>query len=180
MPTKIRPLHFVFKIGNRAKTMAFYRNLLGMKILRHEEFSEGCNAMCNGPYDGKWSKTMVGYGDESSNFVVELTYNYGIREYDHGNDFNFLKIDSSDAVKRIKEQSEYEFKESSDGYLEIRDSNGYKFLFGGNKNNRDNAISGVGLFVSDLNKAKAYWSDILKGLNYCELNKIKKLSKRCH
>jgi hypothetical protein len=36
-----------------------------------------CEAACNGPYDGKWSKTMIGYGDEDTQFVLELTYNYG-------------------------------------------------------------------------------------------------------
>ena len=71
-----RALHFVFKVADRPATMAFYRDLLGMKILRHEEFEEGCKAACNGPYDGKWSKTMVGYGAEDDHFVVELTYNY--------------------------------------------------------------------------------------------------------
>lgn len=39
------------------------------------------------PYDGKWSKSMVGYGPEDSHFVVELTYNYGIGTYKLGNDF---------------------------------------------------------------------------------------------
>ena len=39
------------------------------------------------PYDGKWSKSMVGYGPEDDHFVVELTYNYGIKEYKIGNDF---------------------------------------------------------------------------------------------
>ncbi|KAJ7387083.1 Glyoxalase domain-containing protein 4 [Desmophyllum pertusum] len=55
-----RALHFVFKIGNRNETVKFYREILGMKVLRHEEFEEGCKASCNGPYDGKWSKTMAG------------------------------------------------------------------------------------------------------------------------
>ena len=54
MPISARPLHFVFKIGNRLKTMDFYTNILGMKILRHEEFEEGCDAKCNGPYDGNY------------------------------------------------------------------------------------------------------------------------------
>jgi len=40
--------------------MDFFTNILGMKILRHEEFEEGCDAQCNGPYSGKWSKTMTG------------------------------------------------------------------------------------------------------------------------
>lgn len=39
------------------------------------------------PYDGKWSKTMVGYGSEDEHFVMELTYNYGIGSYELGNDF---------------------------------------------------------------------------------------------
>ena len=42
------------------------------------------------PYDGKWSKSMVGYGSEDSHFVVELTYNYGIKHYTKGNDFQVL------------------------------------------------------------------------------------------
>ena len=43
------------------------------------------------PYDGKWSKSMVGYGAEESHFVVELTYNYGIKHYEKGNDFKVFK-----------------------------------------------------------------------------------------
>ncbi len=39
------------------------------------------------PYDGKWSKSMVGYGAEDNHFVVELTYNYGVGTYKLGNDF---------------------------------------------------------------------------------------------
>jgi len=39
------------------------------------------------PYDGKWSKSMVGYGPEDDHFVIELTYNYGIGSYQLGNDF---------------------------------------------------------------------------------------------
>ena len=39
------------------------------------------------PYDGKWSKSMVGYGPEDNHFVVELTYNYGLGSYQLGDDF---------------------------------------------------------------------------------------------
>ena len=47
-------LHWVFKVPSpRAETMQFYREILGMKILRHEEFEKGCEAACNGPYDGR-------------------------------------------------------------------------------------------------------------------------------
>ena len=43
--------------------------------------------LVSSPYDGKWSKTMVGYGSEDDHFAVELTYNYGIKAYKRGNDF---------------------------------------------------------------------------------------------
>jgi catechol 2,3-dioxygenase-like lactoylglutathione lyase family enzyme len=71
-----RALHFVLKVADRNAAVSFYRDLLGMTVLRHEEFKEGCEAFCNGPYDGQWSKTMVGFGPEDKNFVLELTYNY--------------------------------------------------------------------------------------------------------
>jgi catechol 2,3-dioxygenase-like lactoylglutathione lyase family enzyme len=87
-----RALHYVFKISNRNATAKFYRDVLGMKVLRHEEFSEGCKAACNGPYDGMWSKSMVGYGPEDNHFVVELTYNYGIKSYRKGNDYQVAII----------------------------------------------------------------------------------------
>ena len=43
-----RALHFVFKVADRDSTVKFYKEILGMKILRHEEFEEGCKASCNG------------------------------------------------------------------------------------------------------------------------------------
>ncbi|CAH8491244.1 unnamed protein product [Schistosoma mattheei] len=96
-----RALHFVFKVANRNETIDFYKRILGMKVLRHEEFTEGCKASCNGPYDGKWSKTMIGYGPEDNHFVVELTYNYGIGAYQLGNDFQYIRIHNKDAYSRI-------------------------------------------------------------------------------
>ena len=45
-----RALHFVLKIGDRPAMIDFLKNTLGMKVLRHEEFEEGCEATCNGPY----------------------------------------------------------------------------------------------------------------------------------
>jgi len=49
-------LHFrrqVLKIGSLKKSMTFFENVLGLKVLRHEEFDEGCEATCNGPYGGE-------------------------------------------------------------------------------------------------------------------------------
>lgn len=78
-------LHWVFKVGNLHTSLAFFCQRLGMRVLRHEEFTSGCDAQCNGPYARPWSKTMVGYGPEHCCFVFELTFNYGIRQYARGN-----------------------------------------------------------------------------------------------
>merc|ERR1712127_139146 len=162
MPLNMRPLHFVFKICNRAKTMDFYTNLLKMSILRHEEFEEGCEASCNGPYDGKWSKTMTGYGAEDNNFVVELTYNYGIRSYELGNDFNYLKVASTEAFANIKSQG-YPHKVISDKEYEVVDPNGYKFIVvPNNEANPNNAIIENSLFATNLQKSVDYWSGLLQ------------------
>lgn len=55
-------------------------------------------------YDGRWSKTMVGYGVEDENFVIELTYNYGVKSYDKGNDFLGITIQDGEILKRAKEE----------------------------------------------------------------------------
>jgi len=76
-----------WQIGDLKKTLDFYEKDLGMHVHRHEEFASGCEATCNGPYGGAWSKTMCGYGTEDKNFALELTYNYGIDAYAKGNDY---------------------------------------------------------------------------------------------
>lgn len=48
---------------------------------------------------------MVGYGPEDTHFVVELTYNYGIKSYDRGNDFISLTVRSQEALERAKKEN---------------------------------------------------------------------------
>jgi len=48
----------------------FLSEILGFKTLRHEEFQEGCEAYCNGKFDGRWSKTMMGFGPEVRVYAV--------------------------------------------------------------------------------------------------------------
>ncbi|EQB78284.1 glyoxalase domain-containing protein 4-like protein [Camelus ferus] len=137
-----RALHFVFKVGNRFQTASFYRDVLGMKILRHEEFDEGCKAACNGPYDGKWSKTMVGFGPEDDHFVAELTYNYGVGDYRLGNDFLVPEV--------------LEVEKSLVALLWV-------FLghFGSKTSLMEDPVLKVTLAVSDLQKSLNYWSNLL-------------------
>ena len=151
----------MFKVPSpRAQTIRFYKEILGMKILRHEEFERGCEASCNGPYDGRWSKTMVGYGPEKSHFVVELTYNYNISSYKLGNDFQGITIQSSECLERAKAAGWPVKREQGRAVLEA--PGGYKFFIipGPQSTTRDPVLS-VGIAVSDMERSVLFWSSLL-------------------
>lgn len=154
-----RALHWVFKIGDRNETMRFYREVLGMKVLRHEEFEKGCEAACNGPYDGKWSKTMVGFGPEDEHFVVELTYNYNISQYKLGNDFQGLTIQSGSILARARAGA-WPVEEEGGRPL-LRAPGGYKFyiLDLQQPQDRDPVLS-VAISVSSMAASLSYWSSL--------------------
>ncbi|XP_019401270.1 PREDICTED: glyoxalase domain-containing protein 4 [Crocodylus porosus] len=155
-----RALHFVFKAGRRGPAARFYRELLGMSALRHEEFAQGCKAACNGPYDGKWSKTMVGYGPEDNHFVIELTYNYGVGEYRLGNDFLGITLVSSQAVNNARNMG-WPIKEVAKGMFETEAPGGYKFYLEDKEQPKQDPVLKVALAVSDLQKSVNYWSNLL-------------------
>ncbi|XP_023870036.1 glyoxalase domain-containing protein 4 [Salvelinus sp. IW2-2015] len=159
MPLR-RALHFVFKVGDRRKTATFYRDVLGMKILRHEEFEEGCKATCNGPYDGKWSKTMVGFGPEDDYFAAELTYNYGVGEYRLGNDFLGLTLQSSQAVSNAKRLG-WPLTEVGKALYLAEAPGGYRFYLVDKEQPPNDPVQKVCLAVSDLQKSTHYWSSLL-------------------
>lgn len=162
-----RALHFVFKIGDRIQTMKFFREILGMKVLRHEEFDEGCKATCNGPYDGKWSKTMIGYGPEDNHFVVELTYNYGIGSYKLGNDFLGLTIESGNVLSNAKTLNwPILCNENNLQYLEA--PGGYRFYIIDKPQPVDkDPVQKVTIASSNLTKSLNYWNELL-GLKLLE------------
>ncbi|XP_036415382.1 glyoxalase domain-containing protein 4 [Colossoma macropomum] len=167
-----RALHFVFKVGDRTKTATFYRDVLGMKILRHEEFEEGCKATCNGPYDGKWSKTMVGYGPEDDHFVAELTYNYGVGEYRLGNDFLGLTLQSSQAVSNAKRLG-WPLTEVGEALYLTEAPGGYRFYLLDKDQPESDPVQKVSLAVSDLQRSVHYWSSLL-GMKVIEKSEGKK------
>lgn len=155
-------LHYVLKIGNRAANINFFRNILGMKVSRHEEFTEGCVATCNGPYDNRWSKTMLGYGPESSHFHVELIYNYGVTSYDLGNDFNGIKIKAAGIIERAKKEN-YPFSvEDGNNYI-LRAPDGYTFYVTDEQQPSDSdPVQGIVFNTNGLQKTFSYWADLLK------------------
>lgn len=159
---KVRPLHWVFKIGDRRKNIEFFREILGMTTFRHEEFDEGCEATCNGPYSGNWSKTMIGYGSEDTNFVVELTYNYPITSYEVGNDFQGMTIQSSEALIRAKEKK-YPIKEVDGNRNLLLSPDGYKFFIVDESQPKDkDPVIDVRIGVSDMKKSVEFWHDDLQ------------------
>lgn len=133
--------------------------MLGMKVLRHEEFEKGCEAACNGPYDGKWSKTMIGYGQEDDHFVVELTYNYGIKEYKLGNDFLGIAVTSDSILSKVKEL-DYTYEQVDNTHFKLSAPDGYKFSIQQNCTEKD-PVTMVSLSVSNLKRSLAYWHGLL-------------------
>jgi lactoylglutathione lyase len=81
-------LHTMLRVGNMERSVKFYTEVLGMKLLRTTDRPEQ-----------KYSLAFVGYGDESAHSVIELTYNYGVDKYDLGGGFGHIAIEVPDAAK---------------------------------------------------------------------------------
>lgn len=69
---------------------------------------------------------MIGYGPESSHFVIELTYNYGVKSYDVGNDFRGITIQSKEIIERAKSSNYPLVSESGNAYV-LKSPDGYPF-----------------------------------------------------
>merc|ERR1712070_678735 len=100
-------------------------SILGARVLRHEEFEDGCEATCNGPYDSFWSKTMCGWDIEDDSFIFELTYNFGIDHYKRGNDlagivmYKFDKNGNDMEERMLKDFPESQDKKNHQGYYSL-------------------------------------------------------------
>jgi lactoylglutathione lyase len=82
-----RMLHTMLRVFDLEKSLDFYARLLGMKVLRQKKVPEG-----------RYTLAFVGYGDESGNTVIELTYNWDQKEpYAIGTAFGHLAIGVADA-----------------------------------------------------------------------------------
>lgn len=84
----MRILHTMLRVGNLERSIAFYTDVLGMQVLRREDYP-----------DGKFTLAFVGYQPEKDGAVLELTYNYGVDNYDHGTAFGHIAIEVDDAYQ---------------------------------------------------------------------------------
>ena len=84
----MRFLHTMLRVGDLERSLAFYCNVLGMRLLRRKDYP-----------DGRFTLAFVGYGDESEHAVIELTHNWETRSYDLGNGFGHVAVAVADAYK---------------------------------------------------------------------------------
>lgn len=77
----MRILHTMIRVGNLQRSIDFYTKVMGMKLMRTSDRPEQ-----------KYSLAFVGYGDETTQPVLELTYNYGVDQYDLGAGFGHIAI----------------------------------------------------------------------------------------
>jgi len=77
----MRVLHTMVRVGDLERSLDFYSNVLGMKILRRKDYP-----------DGRFTLAFVGYGDESSNAVIELTHNWDTKAYEVGTGYGHIAL----------------------------------------------------------------------------------------
>ncbi len=123
----MRILHTMIRVVDLDRSLRFYTEVLGMKILRRKDFP-----------DGKFTLAFVGYGEESEGAVIELTHNWETKSYDHGTAFGHVAIAVPDAyqacegVKKLggkvtREPGPMKFGGSVIAFVE--DPDGYKIEF---------------------------------------------------
>ena len=81
----MRILHTMLRVGDLQRSIDFYTQVLGMKLLRKSENTEY-----------KYTLAFVGYGDEKDEAVIELTYNWGVEQYDPGTAFGHIALEAED------------------------------------------------------------------------------------
>jgi len=84
----MRMLHTMLRVGDLQRSIKFYTEVLGMQVLRQEDYP-----------DGKFTLAFVGYGGEQDHTVLELTHNWDTKSYDLGNAFGHVAIEVDDAYR---------------------------------------------------------------------------------
>jgi lactoylglutathione lyase len=89
----MRIMHTMLRCTNLQTSIDFYSNLLNMEVIRKEEFPEG-----------KFSLVYLGYGDEATTSVLELTYNWNVSRYEKGNGYGHIAIGAHN-IKKICDEA---------------------------------------------------------------------------
>jgi len=84
----MRILHTMLRVGDLERSLQFYTQVLGMRLLRRADYP-----------DGKFTLAFVGYGEERDTTVLELTHNWGVDKYDLGNAYGHVAVEVDDAYR---------------------------------------------------------------------------------
>ena len=82
----MRILHTMLRVGNLDRSIEFYSQVLGMQVLRRQDYPEG-----------KFTLAFIGYGAEKDHTVIELTHNWDTDHYELGNAYGHIAIEVEDA-----------------------------------------------------------------------------------
>ena len=82
----MRILHTMLRVGNLQRSIDFYTQVLGMRLIRQSE---------NPEY--KYTLAFLGYGTNPEHAEIELTYNYGVDRYELGTAYGHVAIEVEDA-----------------------------------------------------------------------------------
>lgn len=84
----MRILHTMIRVGNIDRSIDFYTRVLGMTLLRKNDYP-----------DGQFTLAFVGYGNEADSAVIELTHNWGVDAYEIGTGYGHIAIEVDDAYQ---------------------------------------------------------------------------------
>jgi lactoylglutathione lyase len=88
----MRILHTMLRVTDLQRSIDFYTRILGMELLRQNEYPQG-----------KFTLAFLGYGKESDTTVLELTYNWGVDSYQIGSAFGHIAIEVDDVYQATVE-----------------------------------------------------------------------------
>ena len=88
----MRILHTMIRVGDLARSIDFYTQVLGMRLLRKSEYPSG-----------RFTNAFVGYDEEPKSAVLELTHNSDTKSYDMGTGYGHLALEVDDAYKACEE-----------------------------------------------------------------------------